>query len=362
MSSTVTLQSHKCLDTRLVQTYGRTREVRCGRRSCPSCGVVWLADTRIRAVAAGAELRTAVALVSVTAPGRDVLPWDSSGDRVQAAAAREWNRAAPANWSRLHACAARQARLVAADQGADWRLLFKAWEYQRRGVLHLHLVVPAGTPGERRASEAYVSALVARASRYGFGFVDRGKLPERGARRSTRSLSPVLPGRAAAYVTSYVASSGAGKGGVGEVAAAQGVPGAVLYVANVLTRASGVTMRSLRERRRVVCRYPGARASVDAWRAACVIDAMDRRRPPFTAGTRGALLQRALSERWTCAVDQRTGEVRSPTAAPSPPGLTGGSATVARSERIAVLRLDSVLQRDDESGGQEWITTAVVTP
>jgi hypothetical protein len=350
----------RCESTRTVTTYGRAHDVRCGRRSCPSCGVVWLGDTRIRAVAAGAQLRTSVALVSVTAPGRHILPWDATGERVEQAAAQEWNRAAPAQWSKLHACAARDAREVAGNRGADWRLLFKAWEYQRRGVLHLHLVVPCGTPGERLASEAYVRGLVARASRYGFGFVDRGKLPERGARRSTRELSPVPPGRAAAYVTSYVASSGAGKGGVAEVAANQGVPGAILYVSNVLTRASGVTMRSLKERRRVACRYPDARSSGEAWQAACVVDAMDRRRPPFSAGTRGALLQRALSERWSCAVDARTGEVRSPTGAPAPPGLTGGNATVARGDCVAVLRLDSVLHRSDESGHPEWITTAVV--
>lgn len=352
----------RCTSTRTVTTYGRVHDVRCGKRSCESCGVVWLGDTRIRAVAAGAQLRSAVALVSVTAPGRDVLPWAPGGDQVDQLKAQEWNRSAPANWSKLHKGASRDARAVAVDRGADWRLLFKAWEYQRRGVLHLHLVVPCGTSGQRAASEAYVRGLVARASRYGFGFVDRGKLPARGARRSTRELSPVPPGRAAAYVTSYVASSGAGKGGVAEVAANQGVPGAILYVSNTLTRASGVTMRSLKERRRVSCRYPAARASMEAWRAACVVDAMDRRRPPFTAGTRGALLQRALSERWSCAVDARTGEVRSPTAAPSPPGLTGGDVTVPRRGTVAVLRLDSVLHRSPEGEQKEWITTAVVVP
>jgi hypothetical protein len=321
---------------------------------------VWLGDTRIRSVAAAAELRRPVALVSVTAPGRDVLPWDASGTAVEERAAREWNQAAPGQWSKLHACAARDARQVAATLGVEWRLLFKAWEYQRRGVLHLHLVVPCGTPGQRRASEAYVSGLVARAPRYGFGFVDRGKLAASGPRRSTRTLAAVEAGRAAAYVAGYVASSGAGKGGVAEVAARQGVPGAVLYISNVLTRRSGVTMRSLRERRRVKCRYPGATASVEAWQAACVIDAMDRRRPPFPPNVRGALLRRALAERWTCAVDTGTGEVRGPTLAPAPPGIPVGAVSVAHPARVGALRLDSVLHRSDECADPEWVTTAVV--
>ncbi len=359
-SSSVPLGRVDCPSPRRISTYGREHEVRCGRRSCPSCGVLWLADTRIRSVAAGAELRSAVALVSVTAPGRDVLPWDASGDRVEVEAARRWNGAAPAKWSRLHACAGRDARAVAAEHGATWRLLFKVWEYQRRGVLHLHLVVPCGTLGERLASEAYVRGLTARAPRYGFGFVDRGKLPERGARRSARKLAPVPAGRAAAYVTSYVASTGAGKGGIAEVARGQGVPGAVVYIANTLTRASGVTMRSLKERRRVACRYPQASSSVEAWRAACVVDAMDRRRPPFPPNVRGALLAQALAQRWSCAASSETGEVRSATAAPAPPGLLGGNATVAPGDRVAVLRLDSVLHRDDRDGAAEWVTTASV--
>jgi hypothetical protein len=346
---------------RTVLTYGREHLVRCGRRSCPSCGGVWLGDTRIRSLAAAGELRRPVALVSVTAPGRDVLPWDESGARVQAVAAQEWNRAAPAQWSKLHKGAARDARAVAVGLGADWRLLFKAWEYQRRGVLHLHLVLPCGTLGERLASEAYVRGLTARAPRYGFGFVDRGRLPAAGRRTSARRLVPVQAGRAAAYVAGYVASSGAGKGGVAEVAANQGVPGAILYIAATLTQASGVTMRSLRERRRIICRYPQALDSREAWQAACVVDALDRRRPPFPPGVRGALLQRALAQRWGSACNTPTGEVREPTGAPAPPSVVGGSASVAPGTTVGLVRLDSVLHRSPRTGEQEWISREVPT-
>lgn len=321
---------------------------------------MWLGDTRIRTLAACQTLPGAVALVTVTAPGQDVLPWDASGRRVDADAARAWNETAPARWSALHRGAARAARRVADDHGATWRLLVKAWEYQRRGVLHLHLLVPAGTPGELRASTAYVRELAGGASAQGFGFVDRGKLPAAGARGSARELSPVSPHRAAAYVASYVASSGAGKGGVAEVARRQGVPGAIVYVSQRLTAVSGVTMRSLRARRRIACQWPGAAESVEAWQAGRALDAMLRGHPPLTDGARGALLRRATAERWRCTVDARTGEARrlTPAAAPSLPA--GGQSMLQPPPTDALVRLDSVLHRGHESPGPGWITTVTV--
>jgi hypothetical protein len=297
----------------------------------------------VKVQAAASELGGAVALVSVTGPGQDWLPWDASGKRVQADVARVWNGSAPLRWSAIHRQAARAARREAKVRGVEWRLLVKVWEYQKRGILHLHLLVPAGSAGQLAASEAYVRELVAAAPGECFGFVDRGRLPARGARQSARRLEPVSPHRAAAYVAAYVASTGAGKGGIAEVARSQGVPGAIVYVAQPLLAASGVTMRSLRARRRVVCQHPGAVESPDRWRAACLVDALQRRRAPLSPAARAALAASARSKQWTYVMEASSGELLSPTLAPLPRSNGGAAASVLLSSSVGVVRLDTVL-------------------
>lgn len=350
-----------CPTPRYVVAYGRTLETGCRNRACPHCGEVWAQDTRIRALAAAEHLPGAVALLTVTAPGRDVLPWAPDGRLCAAGPLRSWNQQAPAAWSRMHRAArAEMLRRVPAARGA-WELSFKAWEFQRRGALHLHLVVPFHGDVQRRASQAYASALRRLAPTYGFGFVDCGKLPERGARQSSRRLRPAPPGRAASYVAAYVAGTSHGKGGVAEVARSAGCPGAVLYASSKLTRASGVTMRSLRCRRRVSCLSPQSRSSSIAWRAGCLVDALDRGRPPLTPAARGALLRRAIAAGWTGWVVVGTGECLSPTQAPPPPALSAETAAAEPPPRWARVRLDSVLHRGHEDAEPDaWQTVATV--
>lgn len=344
-----------CPNPRKLTRWGVESHVRCGRRGCGSCGVLWLRDTSIRTLAAVQAHAAPVALVTVTAPGADVLPWDDSGRRVDARAAADWNRDAPANWTWLHRAAARDARRVASDWGVCWRLLVKSWEYQKRGVLHLHLLVPCATRGEFEASSRYVAHLAENAHAYGFGFVDRGKLPESGGRRSARQLTPVDAHRAAAYVSGYLASTGAGKGGVAEVAQKQGVPGAVVYCAQALTQRSGVTMRSLRDRRRIACRYPDAVADPDAWDAACLCDAIERGSPPITGEHRAALLAVALAQGWTHAQVTAGGPVRCATTAPAPGHSCRDRAERIRARRTERVRLDSVLHRCHD-GTLRWVS------
>lgn len=346
MSSALPGPAGACPRARDLVVYGDVIKARCQSRSCPSCGVLWLGDTRIRTLAGCQTLKRAVALVTVTAPGKHVLPWDPATGKVDAHEARLWNESAPERWTGLHAAAARVARAVAREAGAEWYLICRVWEYQKRGVLHLHLLVPCGTSGERLASEAYVRELAARAPRESFGFVDRGRLPERGARQSARRLCPVSPHRAAAYVAAYVASTGAGKEGVAEVARKQGVPGPIVYVSRRLTQASGVTMRSLRARRRLLCAFPDSGATADAWRAATVVDGLRRSRAPFTTEHRKTLYARALSEHWAGGIDARTGEVLSPTDAALPPRLLEEGCCVTPSGVRGVVRLDCVPHHD----------------
>lgn len=341
------MATYECARPRRVLANGRDVDVPCRSRSCPGCGQLWLQDQRIRTIAAAQQLGGAVALVTVTAPGKDVLPWDESGGQVEANAARLWNNRAPANWRALHDQARAVARRRHPQWSADWRLLMKAWEYQKRGVLHLHLIVPMGTAAHRAVSTAYVRALAAGAPRHRFGFVDRGKLPESGPRTSARQLEAVAPGRAALYCCAYIGGDAVGKGGISEVAKRQGVKGQVLYITPSLMKASGVTMRGLRNRRTVLMQWPGAGANQETWYYACRLDHLRRGRPPFSPETRRALFAQVLTMRPSRIIDLETGEAERPDQVPPPPQLPGGDEKVPRSTADLLVRLDSVPHHAD---------------
>jgi hypothetical protein len=214
----------------------------------------------------------AVALTTVTAPGVDAgLTWDlekcahrgehmhdgKSGCRVRRDAARLWNRLAAREWTRLHRKAYQRGAREAARIGVKaWGILARQWEFQARGVLHMHVLLPMGTPGERRCSKAYVDALSEFASRHGFGYVDRGR--QSGGRGGGRELEVLEPGKAARYMAKYIAvvDPRAGKVTLSETVRHRDVPGHVTYVSRRLTSATGITMQSLRRAR---CDYVRAR-------------------------------------------------------------------------------------------------------
>lgn len=346
-----------------VEQYGHVRKARCAKRSCPSCGKLWLGDTRIKVLASCQQLRAAVALVTVTAPGRDVLPWDCTGARVRDAEAEAWNATAPERWASLHRAAAEAARTGGAHGRQPWRVVCRVWEYQKRGVLHLHLVVPYGNSAEAAASTRYVAALVRLAPAAGFGFVDRGRLPQKGARQSSRRLEAVEPHRAAAYVAAYVASSGAGKPGIAEVARKQGVPGAIVYVDPNLVRRAGCSMRSLRLRRTILTMYPRAASSPQEWRAACMVHSLSRRRAPFTPAFREALLVSARDSRWTDAIVAPSQMWLSPVRAAVPNVLREGPAAPVSLRRTGMVRLDPVVHDCHPARGTvRWWSTGSVVP
>lgn len=331
---------------------GHVSYARCSKRSCAACGKLWLGDTSVKVLAACQSLTTAVALVTITAPGQDVLPWDETGRRVVPAVASAWNATAPERLRALHRVAASAAREHARWNDTTWDLIARVWEYQKRGMLHAHMVVPCGSVAERDASEEYVRVLAAYAPAYGFGFVDRGRLPKSGPRRSSRRLEAVAPHRAGAYIAGYIVSTGAGKPGVAEVAARQGVPGAVVYVAARLTRATGITMRSLRARRRIVSAFPGCDETWTSWRAACLVDNLSRRRAPLTPDTRRTLYERARDLAWTDIVDLTNRTWLSPSAA-APPARLRAVAVVGPPRRITgKVRLDPVLHHGIERNGR----------
>jgi hypothetical protein len=141
-------------------------------------------------------------------------------------------------------------------------LVGKTWEFQKRGVLHLHLVVGMETPTERLAALTYLAALDELKELYCFGFVDRGpKAPPahgewvhllKADRRGGRPRMPrvVERGRAANYLAKYVAGSKSdGTLALTETVRHRDVPGHVVYVGRHLTARTHCTMRSLREHR-----------------------------------------------------------------------------------------------------------------
>jgi hypothetical protein len=225
-------------------------------------------------------------MLTITGPGADVLPWDREhcaplgehrcsgllGCRVREREAREWNESASARWRRLHD---RCARLARRETGLRPWVLLRAFEVQRRGVLHAHAVVARGTWGRKVAATAYERHLVRLAASYGFGGIDTPTGRARHARES------------AAYVSSYLTKGKGSKRTLGETVRSDQLPQSIIHVSTSLTLRTGVTMRALRFRRLVHSRWEavlpfpeqaGIQQLVDAF-PGCVLE----RGPPCPA-------------------------------------------------------------------------------
>lgn len=333
----------------------------CASRYCPVCGDRWQKDQRVMAVAAAEHVPDTVALVTVTAPGSAYFAdaawrWVGGPWRLK----RWWNEEARSAWRDLHLWASRPLRGWAKKQAPGWRVLFRSWEYQKRGLLHLHLVLPYSTPEEKRVTDLYVWNLWSGARAHEFGYVMAGDTGTPPSWARPPRVKPANGTDAARYVCKYVASTGAGKEGMRDVAQRTAQRGSVLYVAPALTRRSGVTMTGLRNRRRIWARYPWARASRDAWEDACLVEAIQRGRPRLTTG---AVLRIRLALSRTRAgsvVDGTTGELLPPVPAPPPP--EGGRTPLPRPApaRRLVAVLAPVLLRDPEPAERSHYRTVPV--
>lgn len=174
-------------------------------------------------------------LVTVTAPGADVLPWD--GVRVELQAAHDWNATAGDRWSELH----RRARQVVRRSGHDVVIIGGAWQMHRRGVLHLHLILGFALGPDRAAAWSYVNALRARTAAHGFGFVDARDRDGKAGRSGVFEH----PERAAGYLTRYLTQSSQFLGALGLPAR----PRRLLWVTRRMTQQTGCTMGRLRRAR-----------------------------------------------------------------------------------------------------------------
>lgn len=238
-------QAHGCPRPR--QSGGR-----CNSRKCPVCGLLWAGDQRIKLRGNLDAVDGRVALVSVTAPGRDNLPHDENGV-PDPWAAFCWNKSAPDRWRKLNAAArARTKRRV-----GTCPQITRSWEYQKRGLLHVHIVFPLRSLRERQALDVYVQALDELRWRHGFGYVDRGRWDPEQKRRVPMILEA---GAAAWYLAKYLAPRQGGKLAMTETVKHRDVPRLVVHVSRELMSQTGITMRNLRLKRQI---YRAVQASPD---------------------------------------------------------------------------------------------------
>jgi hypothetical protein len=206
-----------------------------------------------------------VALLSITAPGVDgvafwwknpagwvdvpgwrahEIPWaDARRQHADPAVAIRWNRSAPRRWRELHRAAAQRARRA----HGVLSVVSRTWEYQRRGLLHVHVVLGMATPRERAAAHAYALAVEDLRERHGFGFVSD---TSRSSSWRQRGLEVIVAERAARYVAKYLSPLKDGKPTLSETVTRRDVPAHVIHVGRFLTARTGMTMRYLRWRRK----------------------------------------------------------------------------------------------------------------
>lgn len=173
-------------------------------------------------------------MVTVTAPGSDVLPWDHETGKVESESAELWNRTAQRRWSELHRWAG---QATAREFGSSWHSLARVWQLQSRGVLHLHLVLAFETPEEQAASWFYVRKLRQRRAEFGFGYIDARD------RDGKAGKSTVMePHRAGGYLSRYLGESSQ----LVEALALRDRPRRLVQVSRRLLAITGCTMRRLR--------------------------------------------------------------------------------------------------------------------
>ena len=242
-------------------------------RKCPGYSYIWAADNwkkleeNLASYAADipghAQYRETI-MVTVTAPGTGWkggwLDWDESlcavkvphrhdgtlGCKADSFGSSVWNAGAARRWRRLLDQVQRRVRK---ETGEPAWVLVRAWELQKRGLLHLHLVLAYSTPGERRSAEKFCRLLDAKRTprrvpaawtmpgedREWFGFVQRS--------------APRSPEGAARYLASYFAQKRAGKFTLNDTVRADWLKRSPIHVSARLTKRTRVTMRTLRLRR-----------------------------------------------------------------------------------------------------------------
>jgi hypothetical protein len=216
---------------------------RCARSRCPENS-----DRHLRRQAQRVKMnlqgfKGEVVMLTLTAPGRDKLPYGlvfrddgqvALSELVDDRVAAEWNRAGMWRaWRELRERAAQYAHRQVKGQRNG--LLAAVPERQKRGVLHLHCVLGAETLLERRWCEAFGKYCRRHAYEHGLG-----KQADLGKRWTRGTEVTGYVGKLARYVTKANALRGLWENGE--------LPGRAFYVSRRLTGETGCTMRMLRRR------------------------------------------------------------------------------------------------------------------
>jgi hypothetical protein len=225
-----------------------------------------------------------VVMFSVTAPGKEVFPFDQMhcthapgatcsgriGCRVHADAARTFNSHVGPWWSELHRIAKLRADRATGFKGS---IAERVWEKQRRGLAHMHGVLSVSTPAELHWAEVYVTALAELAPSRGFGFVDRWE-------KIQRKIRPGI--EAAACLSGYLVSGKGRKASLRENVQDPDLPRLLVFVGRGLRRRTGCTMRNLRLARALWMSREGLagppRLTLTEWLAAATLADRSRRR------------------------------------------------------------------------------------
>lgn len=284
----------------------------CKSRGCPVCGPRWARNQRTKIGSNLAYQGGKFATIAITAPGKDVLPWDedycrsrrgphthsgTKGCRVEQRPLREWCETLGFRWAKLRN-AAQQATYRATrekyGEGERVWVIERVWEPQKRGAPHCHLVVPFGTPRERYVANLFRDELERLADDYGFGSV-QGK------------LQAISGEQAARYLASYLAGRRRKKNSIRENIGDPRLPKSLLWETPVLSSVSasprmsawrerygirigtGITMRTLRRARHFYACLEGFCEEFPRWSGyeeAVTVAAVFRRTNPTRAGPR----------------------------------------------------------------------------
>lgn len=166
-------------------------------------------------------------LLTVTAPGDDVLPRDARGLCCHLELG-EWCATMMERWNRLNMTAHNRTRRAFKGHRGSL-VLASAWQLQRRGAPHIHLAVSAGDAGRH-----YASVVKEIAGDYGYGFVDIG-IQSGSAPAVARYLSRYLTEKRGEALTEFEGY----------------LPSRRVYVSRTLQKESGATMGVARRLRRL---------------------------------------------------------------------------------------------------------------
>jgi hypothetical protein len=179
-----------------------------------------------------------IVMLTLTAPGQDVLPFRRGTRVCEDGPLDAWCRTYERRWSRLHEAAQLHTYRRA---GSRANLLGLAWELQQRGAPHVHPVIGTGTPREMRAAQVYRNYLAGNHGAYGFGTA------------ATWAESPRFehPAQASRYLAGYLTVTDGGRKSLAAAFRSGRMPRRPLYLSNRLTTLTGVTLRNLRRHRHV---------------------------------------------------------------------------------------------------------------